>query len=80
MIQMIDSCQFQWPTLIHLFTRQEHLNSLPVLNEVRVTRSLVLCVMFYRLLFVLFLMTIVLSVLLRVMTSGYSFVIFKLFI
>ena len=53
MIQMINSCQFQWPTLIHLFTRQEHLNSLPALNEVHATRSLVLCVMFYRSLFVL---------------------------
>ena len=53
MTQMITSCQFQWPTVIQLFPLQEHLISLPVLNGVRATRSLVLCVMFCKSFFVL---------------------------
>jgi hypothetical protein len=48
MRQMITSCQFQWPTLIQLFPLQEHLILIPVLNEVRATQSLVLCMMFWR--------------------------------
>jgi hypothetical protein len=53
----------------------------PGFSGVRVTRSLVLCVMFFRLLFVLFvlfLLAIVLSVLLRYTYSDYPFGIFKI--
>ena len=60
-----------------LHTLPEHRSSVPDLSGVRVTRTSVLCVMFCRSLFVLFLMTIVLSVL---MDSDYPFGIFKLFI
>jgi hypothetical protein len=49
-----------------------------VFSGVRVTRSLVLCVMSCRSLFVLFLLAIVLSVLLRFTDSDYLFGIFKL--
>jgi hypothetical protein len=59
-----------------LLTVLEHL----VLSGVCVTRSLVLCVMFCRYLFVLFLLTIVLSVLLRFMDSNYPFGSIKLFL
>ena len=58
-----------------LLTVLEHL----VLSGVCVTRSLVLCVMFCRYLFVLFLLAIVLSVL-RFMDSNYPFGSFKLFL
>ena len=51
----------------------------PVFSGVRV-RSLVLCVMFYRLLLVHFPLTIVLSVLLRFTDSDNPFSIFKLFL
>jgi hypothetical protein len=58
----------------------EHLSSPAFFSGVRVTRSLVLydCV-FCRSLFVLFLLAIVLSVLLRYTDSDYLFGIFKLF-
>jgi hypothetical protein len=46
-----------------VLTIPQHLSSPPVFIGVRVTRSLVLCVMFYRSLFALSLLTIVLSVL-----------------
>ena len=55
----------------------------PGFSEVRVTRSLVLCVMFCRSLFVLlsfFLLAIVLSVLLQITDLDYLFEIFKLFL
>jgi hypothetical protein len=52
-------------------TLPEYLGSSPVFSEVRVIRSLVLCVMFCRSLFVLFLLAIVLSVLLRFTDSDY---------
>jgi hypothetical protein len=51
----------------------------PVVSGVRVTRSLVFCVMFCRSLFVLFLLAIVLSVL-RFTDSDYPFGVFKLFL
>ena len=57
----------------------KHLSSPPVFNGVRVTLSLVLCVMCCRSLVVLFPWTIVLSALLRFMDSEYPFGIFKLF-
>jgi len=61
-------------------TLQEHLSSSPVFSGVRVTRSLVLCVCFVdRCPFVLFILVIVLSVLLRYTDSDYPFGIFKLF-
>ena len=48
----------------------------PAFSGVRVTRSLVFCVVFCRSLFVLFLLTIVLSVL-RITASDYPFGVFK---
>jgi hypothetical protein len=50
-----------------------HLSSLPVFSGIRVAQSLVLCVVFCRTLFVLFLLTISLSVL-WCTTSDYPFV------
>ena len=50
----------------------------PDFSEVSVARSLVLCVVFCRSLFVLFLLLTVLSVLLQLTASGYPFGIFKL--
>ena len=59
-------------------TLPEHLSSPPVFSGVRVTRSLALCVCFAdRCPFVLFLLVIVLSVLLRFTDSDYPFGIFK---
>jgi hypothetical protein len=52
---------------------------IPVFSEVRVTRSLVICVMLCRSLFVLFHLAILLSVL-RVSDSDKPFGIFKLFV
>ena len=63
-----------------LLTLPEHPSSNPVFSWVRVIRSLVLCVMFCRSLFVLFFLVIVLSVLLRFTYSDYPFGIFKLFL
>ena len=57
-----------------------HMSSPLVLSGVRVTRSLVLCVMFCGSVFDLFLLAIVLSVLLRFTNSDYPFGIFKLFL
>jgi hypothetical protein len=53
-------------------TLQEHLSSPSVFSGVRVTRSLVFCVMFFRSLFVLFLSAVMLSVL-RFMDSDCPF-------
>ena len=80
-----DKC---WFTLLvplvekELLTLPEHLSSTPIFNGVRVTRSLVLCVMFCRSLFVLlyfFFWAILFSVLLRYTDSDYPFGISKLF-
>jgi len=60
-----------------LSTHPEHLTSPPNFSAVCVTRSFVLCVC---LLFVLFLLAIVFSVLLRFTDSDYPFGIFKLFL
>ena len=57
----------------------EHLRSPPVFGQVYVARSLVFCVVFCRSLFILFLLTMVLSVL-RFTYSNGSFSIFKLFL
>ena len=57
-----------------------HTSSPPVVSRVRVTRSLILSVMFCRLLLKLFLLAIVLSVLLKSIESDYPFGIFKLFL
>ena len=56
------------------------MRSPPVFSRVRVIQSLVVCVMLCRSLFVLFLLAIVLSVLLRFTDSDYSFGIFKPFL
>ena len=61
-----------------LLTLPEHMSSTPVFSGVRVTRSLVLYVMFCRSLFVHFLLIIVLSGLLRYTDSDCSFGIIKL--
>ena len=49
------------------------MNSTPVFNKFRFDRSFVFCVVFCRLLFVVFLLTILLSVPLRLTNSGYPF-------
>jgi hypothetical protein len=54
-----------------LLTLLKHLSSLPVFSGVRVTRSLVLCVVFCRSLFVPLSLIFLLSVLLRFMDSDY---------
>ena len=61
-------------------TLPEYLSSLPVFSAVRVTQSLVLYVCFFIIVcpFVLFLLAIVLSVLLRLTDFDYPFGIFKL--
>ena len=56
----------------------EHLSSPPVLSGVLVNRSLVLCVMFCRSLFVLFLLASFELSVLRFMDSDYLFDIFQL--
>jgi hypothetical protein len=65
-----------------LFTLPEHMSSPPVFSGVRVTRSLVLYVCFVDrcLSFVLFLLAIVLSVILRYTVSDCPFGIFKFFL
>ena len=65
-----------------LLTLPEHLSSSPVFSEVRVTRSLVLCIFFVEccLSFGPFILAIVLSVPLRYTDCDYPFGIFKLFI
>jgi hypothetical protein len=55
-------------------TLPEHLSSPLVFSVVRFTRSLVLCVVFCRSLFVLFLLVIVLFVLLQVTDSDYPLI------
>ena len=60
-------------------TIPEHLSSLPVFSGVRVTRSVVSCVCFVHR-FVLFLLTIILSVLLRFRDSDCPWGIFVLFL
>ena len=64
-----------------LLVLPDHLSSHSVFSGVRVNRSLVLCAMFCRSLFVplSYCLAIVLSVLLRCMDFDYSFGIFKLF-
>ena len=65
-----------------LLTLPEHLSSPPVFSEVRVTRSLVFLYILLIVVcpFVLFLLAIVLSVLLRYTDSDCPFGIFKLFL
>ena len=66
---------------LKLLTFSEHLRSPPLFSGVRVTRSLVLYECFVdRCPFVLFLLDIVLSVLLRFTHSEYLFDIFKFFL
>ena len=56
-----------------LLALPEHMRSPPVFNRVHVAQSLVFYVVFCRSLFVLFLLVIVLSVLLRFTASNYMF-------
>jgi hypothetical protein len=60
-------------------TLPKHMRLPPDLNGVRVARSLGFCAMFYRSLFVLFLLATVFSVLLRYTASDYPFDFFKYF-
>ena len=63
-----------------LLTLTEHLNSSPVFSGVRVVRSFVFCVVYIVVCsFVLFLLVIVLSVILRFTDSDYPFGILQLF-
>ena len=61
-----------------LLTSTEHMSSPSDFSGVRVARSLVLCVMFYRWLFVLCLVAIVISALFQSTDSDYPFGSFKL--
>ena len=65
-----------------LLTLPEQLSSIRCFSGVRVARYLIICIVFCKSLFVCpfvpFLLTIVLSVLLRITTSDYLFGIFKL--
>ena len=72
----------RWVLLVEqeLLTLPENLSSPPVFSGVCVTRSLVLCVCIVDRSFVLFILAIVLSVLLRFTDSDYPFDIFKLFL
>ena len=66
-----------------MLTLSEHMSSSSIFSRVRVAQSLVFCVVFCRSLFcsfVIFLLAIVLSVLLRFTASVYPFGIFKLFL
>ena len=63
-----------------LLTLPEHMSLPPVVSRVRVVISLVFCVMFCRLLSVLFLLAIVLCVLQRLTSLDYPCSIFKLFL
>ena len=63
-----------------LLSRPEHPSSHPVISRVRVDRSLVFWVMFYRSLFALFLLTIILSVFLWFTVSDYPFGVFNFFL
>jgi hypothetical protein len=63
-----------------LLSLPEHMSLPPVVSGVRVVISLVFCVMFYRLLSVLFLLAIVLCVLQRLTSLDYPCSIFKLFL
>jgi hypothetical protein len=60
--------------------RNRLMSSPPVFSGIFVARYLVFCVMFCRFLFALFLLAIVLYILLRFTTSGYTFGNFKLFL
>ena len=62
-----------------LITLPEHLSSAPVYSGVRIARSFVFFVVFCRSLLVLFLLTIVFSIM-RCKASDYPFDIFKLFL
>ena len=64
--------------LAELLTIPENMDSQPLFRGVCVARSLVFCAMFCRSLFVLFHLSIVLYVLLRITSSDNPFVIFKL--
>ena len=76
------SREIRWVPLVEqaLLTLSEHMSSSPVLSGVRVSRYLLFCVLFWRLVFVLFRLAIVLPVRLRLMDSGYPFDIFKFFV
>ena len=65
-----------------LITLPEHLSSHPVLRGIRVTLSSFICNVLEVVVcpFVLFLLAIVLSVLLRFSDSDYPFIIFELFL
>jgi hypothetical protein len=63
-----------------VLTLQEHMSSPSVISKVCVAQSLVFCGVLCRSLFVLFLLAIVVSVLLRFMASDYLFGILDLWL
>jgi len=56
-----------------MLTLPEHLSSHPVFSGIHVAQILVICGVFYRSLFVLFVLAIVLSVLLKFTDSAYPY-------
>ena len=64
----------------YLYIQYRHFKSFTQQAKVRMTRSLVLCVVFGRSLFVLNLLVIMLSILRRFTDSDYPFGFFKLFL
>ena len=71
---------FNIVVFFYLYIQYRHFNSFTQQDKVRVTRSLVLCVVFGRSLFVLNLLVIMLSILCRFTDSDYPFGFFKLFL
>jgi hypothetical protein len=61
-------------------TLPDHLGSPPVFSMIFVDRSIVICVVFCRSLSVLFLLSVVLSVFLRIKASDYPVAIYNLFL
>ena len=71
---------FNIVVFFYLYIQYRHFNSFTQQDKVRMTRSLVLCVVFGRSLFVLNLLVIMLSILRRFTDSDYPFGFFKLFL
>jgi hypothetical protein len=66
--------------MFYFYIQYRHCNSFTQQDKVRMTRSLVLCVVFCRSLFVLNLLVIMLSILRWFTDSDYPFGFFKLFL
>ena len=79
-VKLVPGCHKPSSVLPLCIIIRENLISPPDCSGVRVARSLVFCVVFFRSLFVFFVLSIVLSVLLRFTASSYAFGIFRLFL